>query len=249
MKSHSAEATAAFENFVASRDEIIECYSMSGDWDYLLRILVADVEDYNRFLMRTVLRHPAVATGSSHFALAQVKYTTAVPLWFESYQDRAGFFARTVRFPCIRGPVMRSICRLRLGRAGWCRCDYRHCRWGEGPTAHMGTSTRRQPGWTISCGAWRRAASVLTKPDSGRTPTATRTRVMAWSSVRVTAELLSARSPGGAGAGLLHWRGTCRPAGAIAPPAQAARRKPAGWRARLLAWVDKVAYLGVGASA
>lgn len=80
MKSHSAEATEALESFVASREEIIECYSMSGDWDYLLRILVADVDDYNRFLMRTVLRHPSVATGSSHFALAQVKYTTAVPL-------------------------------------------------------------------------------------------------------------------------------------------------------------------------
>jgi Lrp/AsnC family transcriptional regulator len=80
MKSHSAEATDAFESFVAARDEIIECYSMSGDWDYLLRILVADVEDYNRFLMRIVLRHPSVATGSSHFALAQVKYTTAVPI-------------------------------------------------------------------------------------------------------------------------------------------------------------------------
>ena len=80
IKNHSAETTEAFENFIATRDEIIECYSMSGDWDYLLRILVADVEDYNRFLMRTVLRHPSVATGSSHFALSQVKYTTAVPI-------------------------------------------------------------------------------------------------------------------------------------------------------------------------
>lgn len=80
IRNHSAETTEAFESFIASRDEIIECYSMSGDWDYLLRILVADVEDYNRFLMRMVLRHPSVATGSSHFALAQVKYTTAIPL-------------------------------------------------------------------------------------------------------------------------------------------------------------------------
>lgn len=80
LKNHTAEATEAFESFVASRDEIIECYSMSGEWDYLLRILVADVEDYNRFLMRTVLRHPSVATGSSHFALTQVKYTTAIPI-------------------------------------------------------------------------------------------------------------------------------------------------------------------------
>lgn len=80
IKNHSAETTESFESFIASRDEIIECYSMSGDWDYLLRILVADVEDCNRFLMRTVLRHPSVATGSSHFALEQVKYTTAVPI-------------------------------------------------------------------------------------------------------------------------------------------------------------------------
>lgn len=80
IKNHSAETTEAFESFVAARDEIVECYSMSGDWDYQLRILVADVEDYNRFLMRTVLRHTSVATGSSHFALAQVKYTTAVPV-------------------------------------------------------------------------------------------------------------------------------------------------------------------------
>lgn len=80
IKNHLAETSEAFEDFIGSRDEIMECYSMSGDWDYMLRILVADVEDYNRFLMRTVLRHPSVATGSSHFALAQVKYTTAVPL-------------------------------------------------------------------------------------------------------------------------------------------------------------------------
>jgi Lrp/AsnC family transcriptional regulator len=80
IKNHLAETTEAFEAFVLARDEIIECYSMSGDWDYQLRILVADVEDYTRFLMRTVLRHPSVATGSSHFALAKVKYTTAVPV-------------------------------------------------------------------------------------------------------------------------------------------------------------------------
>lgn len=80
IKNHEAETTEAFENFIASREEIVECYSMSGDWDYLLRILVGGVEDYNHFLMRTVLRHPTVATGSSHFALTQVKYTTAVPI-------------------------------------------------------------------------------------------------------------------------------------------------------------------------
>jgi Lrp/AsnC family transcriptional regulator len=38
------------------------------------------VDDYTRLLMRTVLRHPSVASGSSHFALARIKYTTAVPI-------------------------------------------------------------------------------------------------------------------------------------------------------------------------
>jgi DNA-binding Lrp family transcriptional regulator len=58
--------------------------SISGDWDYLLRILVADVDDYNRFLMRIVLRHPSVASGSSHFALAQVNPCTASTAWSSS---------------------------------------------------------------------------------------------------------------------------------------------------------------------
>jgi Lrp/AsnC family transcriptional regulator len=80
MKSHAADNVEAFEDFVRARPEIMECYAMSGDWDYLLHILVSDVDDYSRFLMRTVLRHPSVATGSSHFALAQVKYTTSVPV-------------------------------------------------------------------------------------------------------------------------------------------------------------------------
>ncbi len=58
INNYLIETTDAFDSFVTSRDEIIKCYSMSGDWDYLLRILVGDVEDYNHFLMRTVLRQP-----------------------------------------------------------------------------------------------------------------------------------------------------------------------------------------------
>jgi Lrp/AsnC family transcriptional regulator len=53
---------------------------MSGEWDYLLRVMVSDVAAYERFLMRELLAHPTVATAASHFALNQVKYTTAVPI-------------------------------------------------------------------------------------------------------------------------------------------------------------------------
>lgn len=80
VRSHAREARSAFEDFVQQRPEIIECYSMSGEWDYLLRIVVSDVADYERFLMRTLLDHPSVGGASSHFALSQTKYTTALPL-------------------------------------------------------------------------------------------------------------------------------------------------------------------------
>ncbi len=80
MTRQSVEARADFEAFIRSREEIVECYSMSGEWDYLLRIAVRDVADYDRFIMRGVLAHPAVANAASNFALRQVKYTTEIPV-------------------------------------------------------------------------------------------------------------------------------------------------------------------------
>lgn len=82
VRSHTREIRADFEDFVRARPEILESYSMSGDWDYLLRIVAKDVADYEKFLMRTLLEHPSVGGASSHFALSQTKYTTALPLDF-----------------------------------------------------------------------------------------------------------------------------------------------------------------------
>lgn len=80
VSSHARDVRGPFEAFMRERPEIIECYSMSGEWDYLLRVVVADVADYERFLMRVLLDHPAVGGAASHFALSQTKYTTALPL-------------------------------------------------------------------------------------------------------------------------------------------------------------------------
>ena len=80
LKGHSDENRRGFERFVAAHSEVMECYSMSGEWDYLLRIVVRDVADYERFLMRDLLNQPMVANAASHFALSQVKYTTALPV-------------------------------------------------------------------------------------------------------------------------------------------------------------------------
>jgi Lrp/AsnC family transcriptional regulator len=80
LKSHAQSERAEFEAFLRGRPEILECYSMSGEWDYLMRVVVEGVADYERFLMRQVLNHPNVANTASHFALNQVKYTTALPV-------------------------------------------------------------------------------------------------------------------------------------------------------------------------
>jgi Lrp/AsnC family transcriptional regulator len=80
MTRQSVEARSDFEDFIATREEIVECYAMSGEWDYLLRIAVRDVADYDRFVMRGVLAHPSVANAASNFALRQVKYTTEIPV-------------------------------------------------------------------------------------------------------------------------------------------------------------------------
>tara|TARA_Y100000766_G_scaffold282843_1_gene297033 strand:+ start:1221 stop:1706 length:486 start_codon:yes stop_codon:yes gene_type:complete len=69
-----------FERVVLERPEVMECYLMTGNADYLLRVVVADLEAYERFLMDHLTRIPTVANIRSSFALKQVKYRTALPL-------------------------------------------------------------------------------------------------------------------------------------------------------------------------
>jgi Lrp/AsnC family leucine-responsive transcriptional regulator len=69
-----------FEKKVLERPEVLECYLMTGDADYLLRVVVPDVAAFERFLMGHLTRIPGVASVKSSFALKQVKYSTALPL-------------------------------------------------------------------------------------------------------------------------------------------------------------------------
>ncbi|MEC7396140.1 MAG: Lrp/AsnC ligand binding domain-containing protein, partial [Pseudomonadota bacterium] len=70
-----------FENAILQRPEVMECYLMTGDADYMLRVVVADLEAYERFLMDHLTRVPAVANIRSSFALKQVKYRTVLPVF------------------------------------------------------------------------------------------------------------------------------------------------------------------------
>jgi len=60
--------------------EVVECYAMSGDMDYLLRVQVADLAHFSSFAMDTLMRHPAVVDMKSFFALQQIKETTELRL-------------------------------------------------------------------------------------------------------------------------------------------------------------------------
>ena len=77
-------ALETFERIIAQRPEVMEAYLMTGDSDYLLRIVVPDVSDYVVFLKDHLTRIPGVASIKSSFALNRVKYETALPLQTDS---------------------------------------------------------------------------------------------------------------------------------------------------------------------
>ncbi len=69
-----------FQNAIRERPEVMECYLMTGEADFLLRVVVPDLMAYERFLMDHLTRVPGIASIKSSFALKQVKYRTALPL-------------------------------------------------------------------------------------------------------------------------------------------------------------------------
>jgi len=70
----------AFEDHISARPEVVECYLMTGDHDYHLRIVVPDLEAYRSFVLDHLSKAPGVSSIRSSFALKQVKYSTALPL-------------------------------------------------------------------------------------------------------------------------------------------------------------------------
>ncbi len=73
-------ALQTFERAIRERPEVMECYLMTGDSDYLLRVVVADVQALERFIVEFLAKIPGVGNIKSSFSLKQVKYQTALPL-------------------------------------------------------------------------------------------------------------------------------------------------------------------------
>lgn len=80
LEKQADRALRTFEKAVLARPEVMECYLMTGDADYLLRVVVPDIPSFERFVLEHLTHISSVARVRSSFALKQVKYTTALPL-------------------------------------------------------------------------------------------------------------------------------------------------------------------------
>lgn len=80
LSDHHIDTVGAFDNFVHGSPEVMECYSVSGEYDYLLRVVAKDVRALELFLMEGLLRESSVDSANTSFVLRQKKYTTQVPV-------------------------------------------------------------------------------------------------------------------------------------------------------------------------
>ena len=79
-EAHKRNPMDLFRASVQTWPEVVECVALTGDMDYLLRVVVEDMAHYSRFIMETLLKHPSVEDCKTSFVLDRVKNTTAVPI-------------------------------------------------------------------------------------------------------------------------------------------------------------------------
>ena len=70
-----------FEKAISKLDEVVECYTMTGAWDYMLKVVVKDIRQYERFVRNKLLaKVPNIGEIHSHMAVTEIKNTTELPL-------------------------------------------------------------------------------------------------------------------------------------------------------------------------
>ena len=80
LSRHDADSVAAFRDFVNQWDEVVACHALTGDMDYLLQVVVQDLEHFSRFLLDRLLNQTGVADVNSSFVLRTVKAFGGMPL-------------------------------------------------------------------------------------------------------------------------------------------------------------------------
>ena len=77
---HSQDYVVKFEREVNKLNEVLECYHLSGDYDYLLKVLVKDMEAFREFMVKKLTSIDHIGSTHSMFMINEVKHTTAITL-------------------------------------------------------------------------------------------------------------------------------------------------------------------------
>lgn len=79
LERHGDAAVNAFERTIQDMPQVMDCWLMTGRSDYLLRVIAADLEDYERFVRRELQRVPGIASIDTSFAYGSVKHAQVLP--------------------------------------------------------------------------------------------------------------------------------------------------------------------------
>lgn len=79
LERHSDDAVTAFERAIIDMPQVMDCWLMTGRSDYLLRVIAADLDDYERFVRRELQRVPGIASIDTSFAYGSVKHAQVLP--------------------------------------------------------------------------------------------------------------------------------------------------------------------------
>ncbi len=80
LSQHTQDYVVKFEKEVANLQEVLECYHISGDYDYLLKVLVKDMEAFREFMVKKLTTISHIGSTHSMFMINEVKHTTAISL-------------------------------------------------------------------------------------------------------------------------------------------------------------------------
>lgn len=77
---HTQDYVIKFEKEVANLQEVLECYHISGEYDYLLKVMVKDMHEFREFMVKKLTNISHIGSTHSMFVINEVKYTTAINL-------------------------------------------------------------------------------------------------------------------------------------------------------------------------
>lgn len=80
LQRHTIDSTAQIEQQVSSYPEVLQCFAVTGNADFVLRVVVPDMSSYDRFLNEKIFTLQGIAQVHSNFALREIKNTQTIPI-------------------------------------------------------------------------------------------------------------------------------------------------------------------------